>query len=318
MNDRRRTIVEPIPGLDAPPPILPPAGSPAPAPAPAPILPPLAARPTSGAQSALPPLPSAVTPARGSGTGTRPAPDPEPDCQVFRPITRPPMALLIILDDGSRKNGEHIRIRADRSVLGRETGDLIIPHDRLMSSRHAELVRELDRGRYRWFLSDLGSTNGTFVRFAKSPLKHDQQFLIGSKRYRYQQAQHPDAAAPPADSPAGQHKSTMGWQALSPADLQQTYPSLVELLPSGEDGPALVFNKDELKLGADPAVCSLVIRDDPFVGRVHAIIANSTGGPWTIQDANSVNGLWARVKSQPIDTTCEFQLGEQRFIFHPL
>jgi hypothetical protein len=39
------------------------------------------------------------------------------------------MALLCVLDD-SREDGEWIRIRADRPVIGRGKGDLVIPTTR--------------------------------------------------------------------------------------------------------------------------------------------------------------------------------------------
>jgi pSer/pThr/pTyr-binding forkhead associated (FHA) protein len=242
-----------------------------------------------------------------------PAPEPEADCEVFRPTHRPPGALLVILDDGSRKNGEYVRLRADRTVLGRGNGEILIPHDNLMSTQHAEIIREMDRGRYRWFLRDMGSTNGTFVRGYKFPLKHDQEIVIGTSRYRYQQAQH----AEPADDagPPTQQKSTMGWQAVTAADVAQMFPSLVEQLPSGEDGQVLSLKDSQMTLGSDPSKCSLVVENDPFVSGLHATISQTNDGRWVIKDAGSINGVWLRIRSIPIDTNCEFQLGEQRFQF---
>src|SRR5439155_19569987 len=61
----------------------------------------------------------------------------------YRPTQRPPMALLCILDDGSDE-GEIVRLRADKYTLGRIEGDITIPHDALISARHAELFRHVD------------------------------------------------------------------------------------------------------------------------------------------------------------------------------
>ena len=88
------------------------------------------------------------------------------DCpQLFRPSLRPPTAVLIVCDDGSEE-GETIRIRKERFVIGRTEGDLTIGHDSQISSRHAELRQVLVREKYRWILTDLKSTNGTYVRRA--------------------------------------------------------------------------------------------------------------------------------------------------------
>ena len=101
----------------------------------------------------------------------------------FRPAERPPMAILTVLDDGET-SGEKVRVRSSTFVIGRVEGNLIIPHDNGMSARHAELSRRLEGGSYRWFLRDLGSTNGTFVRAANVLLQADQELLIGGSRLR--------------------------------------------------------------------------------------------------------------------------------------
>lgn len=71
-----------------------------------------------------------------------------PDTAGFRPIVRPPMLLLGILDDGG-EDGEWIRIRGDGLVIGRDQGDVRIPHDTMISGRHAELSRQTVRGAFR-------------------------------------------------------------------------------------------------------------------------------------------------------------------------
>ena len=89
---------------------------------------------------------------------------------TFRPTRRPPMATLCILDDG-RDDGEWVRIRGDKVVIGRTEGDVCIPHDTMISSRHAEIIRQAVQGSYRWYLKDLKSTNGTYVRVAGAMLR---------------------------------------------------------------------------------------------------------------------------------------------------
>ena len=85
------------------------------------------------------------------------------DATAYRPSLRPAMALLYVLDDGE-DTGEIVRIRPSSFVIGRVDGNLTIPHDGGISGRHAEISRRLENGEHCWYLKDLQSTNGTFVR----------------------------------------------------------------------------------------------------------------------------------------------------------
>jgi pSer/pThr/pTyr-binding forkhead associated (FHA) protein len=215
------------------------------------------------------------------------------------------MALLCVHDDGS-DDGELIRLRSERVVIGRGEGDVVIPHDNMMSGRHAELSRQLEEGRSRWFLTDLQSTNGTYVRVSNAILKHGQDVLLGSRRYRFQAALQ-DVHAAETEDPA---KGTQGWQSVSPADL---IPSLVELVSATETGRRYPLPNKENWLGRDPRVAGVVIADDPLISPRHARLYQGRKGRWHIENAGSVNGVWLRVQHLALEGICYFQLGEQRF-----
>ena len=104
--------------------------------------------------------------------------------QPYRPVNRPPVALLTILDDGGTTTGEMVRIREPVCLIGRTEGSVRIPHDQSMSSRHAEIIREGAKPPYTWFLRDVGSKNGTFVRCDNAPLRPDRLIMLGSRRFR--------------------------------------------------------------------------------------------------------------------------------------
>src|SRR5262249_61662481 len=125
--------------------------------------------------------PHAGGPADAPQPGPPPPPQAEFETLPYRPVRRPPMALLCIMDDG-RDDGEWIRIRTPNFVIGRTEGDLVIPHDSMMSSRHTAISRVQEKDRYRWYLNDLQSTNGTYLKIASTILKHGQELLIGSRR----------------------------------------------------------------------------------------------------------------------------------------
>jgi len=240
----------------------------------------------------------------------------EPDIETtaYRPSRRPPMALLCILDDG-RDDGEWIRLRGDRIVIGRSDGDIRIPHDIMISSRHAELSRRLEDGQYRWHLADLQSTNGTFVRIGNALLKHQQELLIGGRRYRFDAApQGAAVAAAAADADEGESRPTSGWQTVAPADV---LPSLVELTAKGE-GQRLFLTKPENVLGRNANTCTLVLANDSLVSPQHARVYRDSKDRWHIENCKSLNGTWLRIDHMALDAACHFQLGEQRFLLRVL
>jgi pSer/pThr/pTyr-binding forkhead associated (FHA) protein len=225
------------------------------------------------------------------------------DARPFRPQQRPSMALLVVFDDGDDE-GETIRIRSGTFVIGRVEGDLVIPHDGGMSGKHVEISRRLDRGESRWFLRDLNSTNGTFVRAATVILNHGQEILLGGKRLRFEI---PAAIAEEAQPIAGTQK----WQVLTPGAAPKSQPSLVELMPQGP-GRRFALTGADTPIGRERS-CSIVL-DDPMISPRHARITQDAKGRWCIQNTGSRNGVWARVEEVPLERGGQFQCGEQRFL----
>src|SRR5579883_1680215 len=172
--------------------------------------------------------PAATPSAAGSPAAPVAAATAETEVQMERPVMRPPLGLLCILDDGTT-DGEWVRLRADRLVIGRTDGDVRIPHDGLVSGRHAEIVRQRVPTGYRWVLVDLKSTNGTFVRVGSTILRHESELLIGGARYRFEAGASPAPATPvPAADEARQ--TTQAW---TNEPVRTLLPSLVELTPAG-------------------------------------------------------------------------------------
>src|SRR5271170_3053914 len=76
----------------------------------------------------VPSIPSELSPAPvPAQSAARPA-------VPFRPTVRPPVAVLTVFDDG-KTDGEMIRIRDHRFIIGRAEGDLCIPLDGRMSAK---------------------------------------------------------------------------------------------------------------------------------------------------------------------------------------
>lgn len=242
------------------------------------------------------PVPSA---ARASGS------EGPTQARLFKPSARPPVALLHVFDDGADE-GEIIRLRGDKFVIGRSEGDLVLPHDGQVSGRHAELARHQEEDKsWVWVLSDLGSTNGTFVRAGAAVLKDGQEFLVGRTRYRFDGGAG-DTQMPPADSPKG----TIAWN--SGANLP--VPSVVELTLAGP-GARVPLLQAEYWIGSDSTACAIVPAGDPFVSPRHARLSRDAKGRWHVNNNKAVNGVWVRVEQMELASSCQFQIGEQRFSF---
>jgi hypothetical protein len=224
------------------------------------------------------------------------------------------MALLCVADDG-RADGEWYRIRSDSVIIGRSQGDVVVPHDHVMSARHAEIARVQENGQWRWYLTDLGSTNGTYIRVMNALLQHRQELILGHHRYRFNSAPQGKGQVPElAASDAEVVRATADWQEVARDEL---LPSLVEITAQG-DGPHYFLTKTENWVGRDAKHCSVVLPHDPMISQRHARIYRDSKGRWHVESKNSRNGTWVRITETVFDVSCEFQLGEQRFIVRVL
>jgi pSer/pThr/pTyr-binding forkhead associated (FHA) protein len=268
------------------------------------IVRPAAAQPITPTLPAPPPPGAATLPAPPTAK-PRPAEAAEPEAPAYRPVRRPPMALLCVVDDG-RDDGEWVRLRTDVTVIGRASGDVVIPHDDLMSGRHAEVRRVNEDGKFRFELADLGSTNGTFVKVHKVGLRHGQELQLGRSRFRFETPPPQDAPVAPTEAPKG---VTVSWHSLSAGAVAA--PVLVEVTPHG-DGRRFALAQPENWLGRD-AACAVPLPDDALLAKRHAKVFRDAAGVWHLEGAGR-DGVWLRVERAPVEKTCAFQLGEQRFV----
>ncbi|MEZ6046447.1 MAG: FHA domain-containing protein [Planctomycetaceae bacterium] len=102
----------------------------------------------------------------------------------FTPQHRPPMLILTLFDDNGAE-GEQIRIRTPRFVIGRTEGHLQLGLDRQVSSRHVEIAYKDVKNNKGWYLTDLDSRHGLFLRVKKTLLLDRTEILVGSGRYQF-------------------------------------------------------------------------------------------------------------------------------------
>jgi len=221
-----------------------------------------------------------------------------------RPRHRPPVPVLTVLDDGSLDSGQEIRIRSDSFLIGRTSGDLVIANDTTLSGQHVQIGLLPDGDRKAWTLTDLGSSNHTFVRVRAAALQPGAVVLIGSRRLQLRPAAcellvplRPDATCPlPRQPTAG-----------------EAWDSLVEL-PGTPSQARFQLPHPRMLIGRDAAKCQISL-DDPALAGVHAELVRRADGLWVIQARPSRNGVWVAVNSLRLASGCFFQCGEQRFRF---
>jgi pSer/pThr/pTyr-binding forkhead associated (FHA) protein len=72
----------------------------------------------------------------------------------------------------------------DETVMGRENGEIVFPDDPFLSRRHAAVRAE--RASRRFFLHDMGSSNGTAIRIRNEQrLRSGDQFRVGRHLFRF-------------------------------------------------------------------------------------------------------------------------------------
>jgi pSer/pThr/pTyr-binding forkhead associated (FHA) protein len=232
---------------------------------------------------------------------------PAVSAKPYRPTQRPPIALLIILDDG-KGEGEVLRLRGDRFVIGRTDGDLLIPHDPQISGRHIEITRHRSGEKHRWVVTDLQSTNGLFIRVSRTVLADKAEILAGNGRYRFEASGSNLPETVDESAPAAPHGSTrpVGIDAAS-----LMHPALVELI-GGRVLSRVPLATPEYWIGSDPT-CAICRASDPFIEPRHIRLYRETNGAWYAQNNKTSNGLWLKVPHVTVTDSCSFQIGEQRF-----
>jgi len=225
----------------------------------------------------------------------------------FRPTARPPVAVLTVFDDG-KTDGEVIRIRDHRFIIGRTEGDFCIPLDGRISARHVEITHQVVGGLHRWVLTDLQSTHGFFVRVSMTVLADKAEFLVGNGRYRFEA---PMVDARPTIDHAGNEPGFSETRPLDEGASPHRPPAVTELLGK-EIGNRILLVKNEYWIGSDPT-CPICRTDDPFCEPRHVRLYRGSRGAWHAEHHKTPNGLWLRMPQITVESLAQFQIGEQRF-----
>jgi pSer/pThr/pTyr-binding forkhead associated (FHA) protein len=224
--------------------------------------------------------------------------------------------LVLVARDGSE--GPSFPV-AERTDIGRSEGDVVVADDGYVSPRHARITAR--NGAY--YLRDLGSTNGVFVRIpfssatsgegaAEEPLTDQEIFLVGQQVLRFEIVKHADDGF----GVASENGTLLFGTPAAPR-----YARISQRTVEGVSRDVFHMRKSEMVIGRESG--DVVFTDDPFLSRRHAVVraqdvtaAEPNGAAFVLADLGSSNGTFLRIRSEVrLRPGMHFRVGQQLFRF---
>ncbi len=228
--------------------------------------------------------------------------------------------LVIIARDGGEGPSYPVGETTD---LGRAEGDIVIADDRYISPRHARIA--LEAGAF--FLRDLGSTNGIFVRIpfsssddsrgreganSEQPLGDQELFLVGQQVLRFEVVKHAEE---------GFGMASENGTLLFGTPAAPRYARISQRTVEGVVRDVFHLRKGETVIGRESG--DVVFTDDPFLSRRHAVLriqatAAGSRGPrrFALADLGSSNGTFLQIREEVrLRHGDHFRIGQQLFRF---
>jgi pSer/pThr/pTyr-binding forkhead associated (FHA) protein len=232
--------------------------------------------------------------------------------------------LVLIARDG--REGPSFPV-GDSTDIGRSEGDIVLADDRYVSPRHARVTLRGDA----YFLRDLESTNGVFVRIpfsrgqngpsgagsgaadmgvSEQPLTDQDLFLVGQQVLRFEVVKHADHGF----GVASENGTLLFGTPAAPR-----YARLTQRTVEGVVRDVFHVRKAEMVIGRESG--DIVFTDDPFLSRRHAILRvqgldpTSANGPtFGLSDLGSSNGTFLKIRDEVrLQPGTHFRIGQQLF-----
>ncbi len=199
-------------------------------------------------------------------------------------------------------------------VVGREEGNLAIEDDPFLSRSHFSIRQQ--SGAY--FLVDLDSSNGTFIRFRGDlELRPGDYVMLGSQVFRFFVT---DGLV--RELRASDHGVAAGSDPLPPTGSPPAGARLVRILEGGLEGEAYALSGRRVLIGRERGDISFP--DDERMSSIHASIFTRNPSPmldgdtqrFVLRDEDSEHGVFVGIRKdwqlRPGDT---FSAGRQVFRF---
>jgi pSer/pThr/pTyr-binding forkhead associated (FHA) protein len=209
--------------------------------------------------------------------------------------------LVAILKDGSE--GQTFPLGHETTEIGRKEGNILLPDDPYLSPRHARI--SVSAGRY--FLKDLVSTNGVFLRIReKHHLHHGDVLLIGQQVLRFEVLEEAERGL----GPASQHGTLVFGTPESGCIAR-----LCQTTTEGIVRDVYHLRRPEIIIGREGP--DIMFPDDPFMSRRHARITHdSSNRTFVLEDLGSFNGTSLRYNGErELKSGDQFRVGNHLFLF---
>ena len=128
------------------------------------------AQPAAAAAPAPPPMPM-PTPVPSAGGG-RPSADAKKTRMIFEDKKMPVADWLVALN--GKHKGEDFKVREGKTSIGSESSNEVVLLDEYISSNHATIKFVEKDGERIFILTDLDSSNGTFLNDAEEPIAREE------------------------------------------------------------------------------------------------------------------------------------------------
>jgi pSer/pThr/pTyr-binding forkhead associated (FHA) protein len=209
---------------------------------------------------------------------------PQSDAREFQ--WNVPGASLTIIEGDSQ--GIHLKLSKDRMVIGRQGADLAL-EDKSVSRTHCELVQKDDG----FWLSDLGSKNGTFLngeKIEEARLSHLDEIRVGQTMILFAEAQSPAEAREPEDQPSLDQTKVDEKSKEPMPKLPAGREFILEFMTGPKKARSVKIEKGRIIIGrGDEADLKL---EDQGVSRKHTMIEVYSREQVYISDLASHNGTW--------------------------
>jgi pSer/pThr/pTyr-binding forkhead associated (FHA) protein len=191
--------------------------------------------------------------------------------------------LVTIARDGAE--GASYPLAGEQLDIGREEGNILLREDAYVSPRHLRLARREDG----WYVKDLGSVNGIYLRLRRAhALLDGDLLLIGLQVLRFEAVRDAEQGF----GPATQHGTLLFGSPMLPR-----YARLCERTVEGVTRNVFYLHRDETIIGRESG--DVVFTDDPFMSRRHVSIRlDGATATFTATDLGSSNGTYVAVRGE--------------------
>jgi pSer/pThr/pTyr-binding forkhead associated (FHA) protein len=212
------------------------------------------------------------------------APTPSPAATAALYTEAPPRArLVVIAQDGTP--GRHYALSAEGADIGRVEGSILLPSDPYISPRHARLSWKNNR----FFLQDLGSLNGVYVRIREQRrLENADLVLVGLEVLRFEIVSDAEKVL----APAADHGTHFFGSPAFPR-----YARLCQRTVEGATRDTFYLSRPETIIGRESG--DIVFTSDPYMSRRHAALTrDDRDKSFVLRDLGSSNGTYLAIRGE--------------------